>query len=172
MAYVELKDIPQSLLPPGPTRKKELDAIRTLNAYSFVTRRPADIALDLYRLVHLSTRNWLRKEEQLDESTEKAIMRLEEVSPNNSHENRNLWRTYLTHVRYAIESDLGKKDWKTRMDLMWRYATCLYQDGRWDEAEISITQVLDTERKKLGADHPDTLTSMGSLASTYRNQGR
>ncbi|KAH7305040.1 hypothetical protein B0I35DRAFT_484219 [Stachybotrys elegans] len=25
---------------------------------------------------------------------------------------------------------------------------------------------------KLGADHPDTLTSMGNLASTYKNQGR
>ena len=31
---------------------------------------------------------------------------------------------------------------------------------------------METSKKKLGADHSDTLTSMGSLASTYRNQGR
>ncbi|KAF2203114.1 FabD/lysophospholipase-like protein [Delitschia confertaspora ATCC 74209] len=130
MACMEPKDIPQSLLPPGPTRKKEVDAIGTLNAYSFITRRPADMAFDIHRLVHLATQNWLRKEEQLSQSIEKAIVRLEEVFPNGGHENRSLWRTYLTHVRYAIESDLIKKDSETRLNLMWRYATCLYQDGR------------------------------------------
>jgi hypothetical protein len=31
---------------------------------------------------------------------------------------------------------------------------------------------METRKKKLGADHPDTLTSMANLASTYRNQGR
>jgi hypothetical protein len=31
---------------------------------------------------------------------------------------------------------------------------------------------METSKKKLGADHPDTLTSMANLASTYRNQGR
>ena len=31
---------------------------------------------------------------------------------------------------------------------------------------------METSKKKLGVDHPDTLTSMANLASTYRNQGR
>jgi hypothetical protein len=31
--------------------------------------------------------------------------------------------------------------------------------------------VIETSKKKLGADHPSTLTSMANLASTYRNQG-
>jgi hypothetical protein len=172
MACVEPKDIPQSLLPPGLSRKRETDAIGTLTAYSFLTRRPADHALDLHRLVHLAMRNWLRKEEQLAQSTEKAIVRLEEVFPNSSHENRSLWRTYLTHVRYVLESDFVDKDWEARMDLMWRYGKCLYQDGRWDEAEVPITQVLETRKRVLGADHPDMLISMAKLASTYRNQGR
>jgi AAA+ ATPase superfamily predicted ATPase len=33
MACVDSKDIPQSLLPPGPSRKKEIEAIGTLDAY-------------------------------------------------------------------------------------------------------------------------------------------
>jgi len=78
----------------------------------------------------------------------------------------------FAHVRYVIESDLVDKDWKTRMSLTWRYAMCLYEDGRWDEAETPITQVLDMEKRMLGADHPDTLISMANLASTYANQGR
>lgn len=172
MACVEPKDIPSSLLPPGPTRKKEIDAIGTLNAYSFVTRRPADMVLDLHRLVHLATRNWLRMEEQLSKWSKRVIMRLDEVFPNHNHENRSLWRTYLTHCRYALQSGLVDKDWKTRMDLMRRYTMCLYQDGWWDETETSIIQILDTDRKDLGADHPSTLTCMATLASTFCQQGR
>ena len=172
MACVEPKDIPQSLLPPGASRKREIDAIGTLTAYSFITRRPADMALDLHRLVHLATRNWLRKEKQLAQSTEKAIVRLEDVFPDHSHKNRSLWRTYLPHVRCALESDAVDKDWEPRMDLLWRYGSCLYEDGRWDEAEKINVQVMEIRKEKLGADHPSTLTSMANLAETYRNQGR
>jgi Tetratricopeptide repeat len=31
---------------------------------------------------------------------------------------------------------------------------------------------METRKKKLGGDHPDTLTSMANLASTLWNQGR
>jgi hypothetical protein len=31
---------------------------------------------------------------------------------------------------------------------------------------------MDMRKKLLGAEHPDTLSSMGNLASTYQNQGR
>jgi len=49
---------------------------------------------------------------------------------------------------------------------------CLYEDGRWNEAEAAITKVFEIEKRDLGTDHPDTLASMANLASTYRNQGR
>jgi hypothetical protein len=32
--------------------------------------------------------------------------------------------------------------------------------------------MMETSSRVLGAEHPDTLTSMANLASTYRNQGR
>lgn len=44
--------------------------------------------------------------------------------------------------------------------------------GRWSEAEKLFVQVMEMSKAKLGADHPDTLSSMANLASTYRNQGR
>jgi NB-ARC domain len=65
MACVDPKNVPQSLLPPGLSRKKETDAVGTLHAYSFVNRRLAGLALDVHRLVHLATRNWLRNEDLL-----------------------------------------------------------------------------------------------------------
>jgi tetratricopeptide (TPR) repeat protein len=122
--------------------------------------------------VHLATRNWLRKEEALAQLAERAIVRLEEVFPDEDYKNRSVWRTYLPYVRYALESDLVDKDGKKRLALMWRHGNCLYSDGRWNEAEESFSQILETEMRELGADHPSTLTSMANLASTYKNQGR
>jgi hypothetical protein len=40
------------------------------------------------------------------------------------------------------------------------------REGRWQEAEQLELQVIETSKTKLGADHPDTLTSMANLAFT------
>jgi tetratricopeptide (TPR) repeat protein len=172
MACVEPKDIPQSLLPTGSSQKEEVDAIGTLTAYSFVNKRPADKCLDIHRLVHLATRNWLQKENLLAQSTEKAIVRLEKVFPNDDHENRNIWRMYLPHVHLALESNLVDKHWRIREDLLWRYGMCLLSDGRWKDAEKVTMQVVDIRRRMLGEEHRSTLTSMSILARIYRHQGR
>ncbi|KAJ5255628.1 hypothetical protein N7497_006886 [Penicillium chrysogenum] len=39
-------------------------------------------------------------------------------------------------------------------------------EGRWEEAEQLFIQVIETSKTKLGANHPDTLTSMANLAVT------
>jgi GTPase SAR1 family protein len=172
MACIDPKDIPQSLLPAGASRKKEIDAIGTLNAYSFISKRPADEVLDLHRLVHLSTRNWLRKENLLAPSTEGAILRLEEVLPDKDYKNRSVWRAYLPHARYTLESNEVDKECQSRMHLLWRYGMCLYEDGRCNKAEALIIEVLEILKRDLGAEHASTLTSMAKLASTYQKQGR
>ncbi|OCL06714.1 hypothetical protein AOQ84DRAFT_296474, partial [Glonium stellatum] len=38
-----------------------------------------------------------------------------------------------------------------------------------NEAEKLKLQVIETRKKRLGADHPSTLTSMADLASTYES---
>ncbi|KAF1811768.1 HET-domain-containing protein [Eremomyces bilateralis CBS 781.70] len=172
MACIEPKDIPQSFFPPGPSRKKEIDAIGTLHAYSFISKRPTDLTVDLHRLVHIATRNWLQENDQLVQWKDKAVVRLEEVFPDNTHTNRSKWRAYLPHVRFILQSGLLQKDSKKRTDLQRRYGTCLDADGRWSEAEVAYSQALEIEEKELGPEHHSTLTSMAYLASTYRNQGR
>jgi len=44
---------------------------------------------------------------------------------------------------------------------------CLYKDGRWNEAEAAICEVLEIEKRDLGPDNSSTLTSMAKLASAY-----
>lgn len=172
LACVDHKDVPQLLLPPGPSRKKEMDAIGTLSAYSFVTRRSEASSLDLHRLVHLTIRNWLWNEDLLADWTCRAVARLEEVFPDHEHRNRAVWRTYLPHARHVLESNLVASDNSSRIDLEWKIAMCYYSDGRFDEAEAFFREVVEFRTSVLGAEHPDTLKSISKLALTYHAQSR
>jgi hypothetical protein len=58
------------------------------------------------------------------------------------------------------------------MEFLWRYGSCLYEDGRWDEAEKIDVQVMKICKEKLEADYPDILTSMANLAVIYGQHGR
>ncbi|KEY71651.1 hypothetical protein S7711_10241, partial [Stachybotrys chartarum IBT 7711] len=51
-------------------------------------------------------------------------------------------------------------------------ASTYRNQGQWEETEKLDVQVMETRKTKLGADHPDTLTSMNNLALTYMNQDR
>ncbi|KAG4430946.1 hypothetical protein IFR05_013568 [Cadophora sp. M221] len=172
MACIDPKDMPQSLLPAGASRKKGVDAIGTLEAYSFIIKRAADLAIDLHRLVHLATRNWLQQNNLIAQCTEKAIVRLEELFPDDNHQNRTDWRIYLPHVRCALMSNKAGKDWETRIAPSRRFGQCLLSDGRYNEAEAPFLEVVERHKRVLGQENPDTLASIANLASTYRNQGR
>jgi hypothetical protein len=51
-------------------------------------------------------------------------------------------------------------------------ASTFRNQGRWDAAEELFVQVMETRKKKLGADHPDTLTSVKNLAFTLKGTNR
>jgi tetratricopeptide (TPR) repeat protein len=177
MACVDSKNVPQSVLPPGPSRKGEVDALGTLHAYSFIQKRaeslaPEDLTLDTHRLVHLATRNWLRKEKLLAHWTEKVVERLADVIPDHTNQNRSIWRRYLIHAHYALDSRLIDQDGKERIDLAWKVGNCLNSDGRWKEAETLLVQVMKFQKTALDEEHPDTLTSMNNLAVLLRSQGK
>ena len=172
MSCIDPKAIPQSFLPPAKSRKAEVDAIGTLDAYSFVNRQSAGQSLDLHRLVHLATRNWLTKEDSLARWEAKAIARLEEVFPNNSHENRSIWRAYLPHVQYVLSSTLSGEDTNQRLELYEKFGLCLLSDGRYNEAKKPLLQVVEGREKALGKEHPHTLDSMGNLALVLQYQGK
>jgi len=44
--------------------------------------------------------------------------------------------------------------------------------GRWKKAEELEVQVMESRKRVPDEEHPDTLASMGNLASTYFKQGR
>jgi tetratricopeptide (TPR) repeat protein len=170
MACIEPKSIPQSLLPETKSRKKFLDAIGTLTAYSFVTKRAGGRSYDMHRLVHLVTRNWLAKERLLAHWNANVLARLARVFPDKNHLNRAIWRDLLPHARYKqIGEEKHSDDY---LQLLGKYGDCLFSDGRYAEAETTFSLLMERRVAMLGMEHPHTLTSMAKLASTNRRQGR
>jgi hypothetical protein len=110
MACVDRNDIPLALLPTAETREQEVHAVQTLDAYSLVTKRTAESALDLHRLVHFSTRSWLKKEGLMSQQTQAAIRRLLEVFPDHNHGNRSKWRRLLPHATFALLSTPARQE--------------------------------------------------------------
>ncbi|MDI1492405.1 MAG: hypothetical protein OHK93_003619 [Ramalina farinacea] len=51
-------------------------------------------------------------------------------------------------------------------------ASTYRNQGRWKEAEELEVRVMETRKRVLGEEHPDTLTSMANLAFTIKSQGR
>jgi nucleoside phosphorylase/tetratricopeptide (TPR) repeat protein len=170
MACISPRNIPQSLLPSHSTKKQTLDALGLLNAYSFTNNQATDISM--HRLVHIATRNWLKKKELFSYWIQKVACQIQEVFPDYHHTKRKLWRKYLPHALALIREDDFIKKEKRHTGLIQKIADCLTSDGRFHEAEALYKQLLEIDQHRNGPEHPDTLTSMANLASTYRKQGR
>jgi hypothetical protein len=51
-------------------------------------------------------------------------------------------------------------------------ASSYRNQGHWNKAEKLEVQVTETFKTVLGAEHPDTLTSIANLAYTWKSQGK
>ncbi|KAL4990291.1 hypothetical protein BDW68DRAFT_194829 [Aspergillus falconensis] len=170
MACINPRNIPQSLLLSQSTKKQTIDALGLLNAYSFTNSQDADISM--HRLVHIATRNWLKRNKLFSHWIQKVADRIQEVFPNDHYTNRALWRKYLPHALALVQEDTFIEQQEQYTDLIQKTADCLARDGRFHEAEALYIKLLRIDQKRNGPEHPSTLTSMVNLSSTYRSQGQ
>ncbi|KAN0070731.1 hypothetical protein V8E54_010896 [Elaphomyces granulatus] len=172
MSCIDPRDIPLSLLPPDSSQVKQQNALGLLKAYSFITGQADGQTISLHRLVHVATRNWLRNGEMLEQWTVNTGKRLRDIFPSGEHENRILWREYLPHALFILQSEEFQNDKQDREDLVQRVAQCLYEDGRYDQAGALFKEMLDNKSKRFKNDDEEMLDSMAWMASTYEKQGR
>ncbi|GFF30843.1 hypothetical protein IFM61606_10601 [Aspergillus udagawae] len=172
MACIDPRDIPQSILPPASSAKKQVEAIGLLKAYSFIIAQVGDGLFSLHRLVHLATRNWMRIDRTLHIWAERASCQLDDAFPNDDHGNRNKWKVYLPHALYLTRSEEFQSRRHEYCELLSRIGRCLQSDGRYNEAQIFLTDVLEIRQTVLGSMHPKTLTSISYLGSVLDDQGK
>ncbi|KAL2859961.1 violaceus kinesin [Aspergillus lucknowensis] len=172
MACINPRNIPQSLLPEAGSKKKRIDAIGLLKAFSFVSEQVQDCALTLHRLVYLSTRNWLRKQQQLSLRIQETADHFSRTFPDDDHTNRKIWRDYLPHALALV----GERDFRdvreNYIKLIQNIGKCLRTDGRYNEAVVLFEDIMNMLRKDNTNLDPSTLTGMTDLALTYDHQGR
>jgi hypothetical protein len=111
MSCVAQQDIPRSLLPLA-TMRKELEAIGTLRAYAFITKREGQDSYDIHRLVQIAMRNQLKTKDELSFWSERALIRVAEVFPFPKHENRATWTIYLPHAQRVLSCQEYSSDVK------------------------------------------------------------
>ncbi|KAF7365906.1 FabD/lysophospholipase-like protein [Mycena venus] len=58
------------------------------------------------------------------------------------------------------------------MFVAYRIGRVYWEAGQWKQAETLLVAVMETRKRTLGEEHPDTLTSFANLALTYWSQGR
>ncbi|CAI9636424.1 unnamed protein product [Alternaria burnsii] len=170
-ACVDRKDISLDLVEAASVQTRE-DATRVLDKYALITRRPAESSFDVHRLVHQALHKRLQVQRQLRQWTRRTITTLLRVFPNNDYSNRSKWRRLLPHAQYVLSHDFSHHDDEKTLDLASKCAMTLYSDGRYGEAEKLLVRVMEARKKALGNEHPNTLISMGNLASTYNQQGQ
>ncbi|KAJ5455855.1 Tetratricopeptide-like helical [Penicillium daleae] len=154
MACINPRDIPQSILPPAPSAKKRVDALGLLSAYSFISEHVGKGSFSLHRLVHLATRNWMRKNQVFDRW------------------NQGLWRIYLPHALYLTNSPEFRHNYSEYVDFPLRVGRSLQIEGRYDEAKTLFVENLSVREKALGAEHIDSLASVTYLGSVLEDQGK
>ncbi|RKK27891.1 hypothetical protein BFJ66_g16444 [Fusarium oxysporum f. sp. cepae] len=171
MCFLAERDIPISLLPPASDEMETEEAVGTLEAYGFITRREEGESLDMHRLVRLAMWNWLRQEGQARQRYCDVVQRLDEVFPFPEHENREIWMRYMAHAQRVVESDEKCEDEEAMSRLLFSVAEALSIQGRYEGAAKLYRETLEAREKVLGKEHPDTLDSMNNLALVLDKMG-
>jgi tetratricopeptide (TPR) repeat protein len=171
LSCIEPKGIPQSLLPGSESTEQLVDAIGTLCAYAFLTRRGNSKVFDMHSLVHLATRIWVQQEDLTATTDEKATRHLATVFPSDDYANRNVWREYLPHT-FKVLQHSKELDIKERSDLLFWIGRCLRVDGRIKEAVETLEEACQWRNRYFTEDHPSRLASQHALAIAYQDNGR
>ncbi|KAB5511470.1 hypothetical protein GE09DRAFT_1270301, partial [Coniochaeta sp. 2T2.1] len=156
-----------------PSQVQLTKALGVLKAFSFVTEDKG-LGFDMHRLIQLVTRKWLVRKSTIRQFATQAISTVSHNYPYGSHENRAICGTYLAHAHAVLKLEgTGSRDeGLAKASLLHRAAGYFDYHGQWKDAEEFLVQATEVRRELLGEEHPNTLTIIGNLALTYRNQGR
>lgn len=171
MACIQERDIPISLLPPAPDIEQQ-KAIGLLGSYSFVRVRHAESRLDMHRLVHLATRNWLQSINSLQKRQLNVLCALDVRFPSIDVVNRPQWRASVPHALQVLALTRGENPVPNRVGFLLKVATCQMHDGRRKQAEELFTEMVKISETLFGPEHQWTIVGLSGLANSYSGQGK
>ncbi|KAI6611439.1 hypothetical protein MCOR14_011854 [Pyricularia oryzae] len=172
IAYFAEKDIPISLLPDGREDWDKVEAVSVLKGYAFILDRGTVDRFDIHRLVHVAMRNWIQTQGDQGEQVTEVMCQVSEMFPWPTHENREVWTSYLPHAQTVLEFR-GHCMEKEILGLLQHNVAEVYDLlGQYEEAEQMYRETLALREKVLGPENPSTLASINNLALVLKNQGK
>jgi len=147
--------------------------IGVLLSFSLIKRGQSSQMLSIHPLVHCWSWEQMLKSEQQRMCQMGSIILSCAIPWRFTTQDYALRRLIFPHIKanelYGSQMGLIKQYY----DDKWRkFVLVMEENGDWENAEQLEVQTIDMRKKVLGAEHPDTLSSMGSLGRIYHKQGR
>ncbi|KAJ5153611.1 uncharacterized protein N7500_009050 [Penicillium coprophilum] len=166
MACMQEKDILVSLLPPDSTIDQQ-KAIGLLSSYSFIRLRNEDSRLDMHRLVHLATRNWLQSIGSLRQWQLQALSGLATRFPRIDIIHRSEWRATVPHALRVLNLTTGEVPVPARLQVLLNVAESQMFDWRFKEAELPYSQIVEVSEAMFGPENTWSIRGLIGLAKSY-----
>jgi tetratricopeptide (TPR) repeat protein len=175
MAFISCihnQDIPEDLLP-SAAPDEIIQALGTLQAFSFINKRPGGESYDMHALVHLVMKSWLKYKKEWEGWTTATLRRVCNMFPSPKHQNRAIWMGYQIHAQCILASTKHQHE----LYIEWcRLASCigqcLFQLGKYQDSEGWNQHTLMLMEKVLGVEHIATLGGRNNLAVLLSQRGR
>ncbi|THH20457.1 hypothetical protein EW146_g905 [Bondarzewia mesenterica] len=139
--------------------------ITEIRSYSLMDFAPESQMLSIHPLVHSWSRTTITNVTSTVGCTQ-CVLRMS-VNWQFGSEDYAFRRTLLPHMAEAL-----KENANPRSDVASGFGLVYAEAGRWEAARRLRLVVVETSRRVLGGEHPDTLRAMANLASIFRDQGR
>lgn len=163
MSCISAKDIPVSLLPSATELEKQ-KAIGVLVSYSFVRTRSDGTRLDMHRLVHLATKNWLRSMGSLRLWECFTLRHLAMRLPKYVLSER---RAALPHALQILDLTTNEPPTYEKADLLSICAQSIHEYNRYREAPGIYRQAIECSEVVNGHNNFRTLYLRLSLATNH-----
>src|SRR5579859_7646453 len=151
----------------------ELDlsvALLALEKFSLIKWDRQTQSLSIHRLVQTVIRDKMSKDQLTFTYAAVVKLCLEGFPGTTTNESRPLCRKYENQVVEPL-LQINTMHSKELADIKQVVGNFLRLDGKYSDSEALLRQALETRVIMSGEEHPDTLTTMHALATTYLQQG-
>lgn len=172
MACFDRQAIPRDLLPAGSSPVKLSTSLGLLKGYSLISLGESDQVFEMHRLVHMTTRNWSRKNGTFGIQAETCLQTMLQLFPSGEHETLAKCDLYLPHAQALLACEALSKDTDaSKAALAHKVSLCLLGRGRYSSAEIMAQRAVQWRASALGTSDKLTLASMSNLAFVLGKRG-
>ena len=147
--------------------------VSVLLSFSLIKRDQSLKMMSVHPLIHCWSREQMSKPEQQRIYEIGSIILSCAITEGLTGYDYGLRQLIFPHIKanelHSSEMSLTKQYYDDKCN---KFIFVMGEFGDWNNAELLAIDVVNMRKKLLGAEHPDTLLSMGNLAINYYDQGK